>query len=143
MNKINCSFKGCAASIETTEPVASVVKYTCRQHVGKNPAKEPHFQDSQFDPRISGGTDPKAYESGRSAFGSRKDFHRDKSNDGNRGGSNAPRKFVERIIKKAGPELQNHTNRTEIVEILKEDVRDANVGVAKSGDFGGLGDASE
>lgn len=130
MNRINCSYKDCQTFIETPEPVTPVARYTCRQHVGKNSAADLHFQDSQFDPRIGDGADPRAYE--RGTFGSRKSGERDNT-DVPRHGTNAPRKFVDKIIRKAGPELTNHDNKDEIIEILKEDVRDQNVGVTKSG----------
>lgn len=132
MNKLICSFKDCQASIETPEPVSSVARYTCRQHTGKNPVAELHFQESQFDPQIGSGTDPKFYEAGRGVFGARKQFNQEKSDVG-RNSANAPRKFTDKVIRKAGPELANHENRTEIVEILKEDVRDHNSGISKPG----------
>lgn len=132
MNKITCSFKDCRVFLETAEPVASVVRYTCRQHVGKNLGKELRFQETQFDPRVGDGTDPRAYERGGSVFPNRAR----KNTDEIRAGGVAPKKFVDRIIKKAGPELQNHENRAEITEILKEDIRDANSGIAKSEESG-------
>jgi len=127
MKVIVCSFKGCLSFIETTEPVASVVKYTCRQHVGKNTAKEPHFQDSQFDPRVGAGTDPKAYEAARGLSGKKTDRSDDLPHS-----SNIPRTFIEKVIKKAAPELDTHENRDEIMAVLTEEVRDHNDGVPKS-----------
>ena len=135
MYRLICSFKECPAFIEVEGPVASVARYTCRLHVGKNPTADIHFQQSQFDPQIGSGTDPKFYEAGRGAFGVRKGFNQEKS-DELRSSSSSPRKFIEKVIRKAGPELANHENRDEIVEILKEDVRDHNVGVTKSGGSG-------
>jgi hypothetical protein len=132
LNKLTCAFKGCQTSIEVDGLLASAVRYTCRLHTGKNPIKDVSFQEAQFDPRIGAGTDPRSYESGRGLSGGKR-LSGDKS-DEPRHSSSAPRKFIERVIKKAGPELASHENRAEIVEILKEDIRDHNVGVAKTRD---------
>lgn len=132
MNKLICSFKDCPASIETPEPVSSVARYTCRQHTGKNPAADLHFQESQFDPQIGSGTDPKFYEVGRGVFGARKQFNQEKSDLG-RNSVNAPRKFIDKVIQEACPELDNHENRVEIIEVLKVEIRDHNSGISKPG----------
>lgn len=134
MTRLGCNFEGCSAFIQTLEPVTPVATYTCRAHVKKTPGKVLHFQDSQFDPGVRSGTDPRRYESGYTAPGKRD--RGENPNEPGRHSSSTPNKFIDKIIKQASSELSGHKNREKIIDTLKEEVRDHNDGVTKSIDLG-------
>ena len=122
---IACQMTDCPAVIEVQEPAQSA-RYTCRHHT--RPAEDSvRFQDSQFDPQIGAGTDPKSYERGSTRFG------RSSPTIGKiRSMSEAPKSYKKRVIEQAKLELIGHENSKEILRLLNLDVRDANSGTTKN-----------
>ena len=113
--RLNCRGEGCQASIEVGEALPFAT-YTCKNHVAKKSENKLRFQESQFDPRIGSGTDPKAYERGHAASrGSAR------PSSGSRAGSK------KRNLEKLEKALTGHENREQIIKILKKDNAEDNV----------------
>jgi hypothetical protein len=110
--KINCSGRGCLASIELLGSVSPTIRYHCKDHVVKA-KNDIRFQDYQFDHEIGSGTDPKAYERGVRFGRSGRSF----------ANQNSSRNGRKRVIKKAEESLVGHENKIEILNILKLDTR--------------------
>ena len=129
---IHCNYPGCLAQIEVNEDVSPKVGYTCRKHTGVGEDKV-RFQESQFDPGIGSGADPKFYERGsgfKTTRGQRPEMSRinGRSEEARNRPTGSPKRFSERIIEKAKSELSGHENADKILKILREDIRDNNSG---------------
>ena len=70
--RLNCRGEGCQASIEVGNGVLPFATYTCKNCVAKKSDDKVRFQESQFDPQIGNGTDPRVYERGHAIGKSRK-----------------------------------------------------------------------
>lgn len=124
-----CQTEGCPATIEVNESVSPAVKYVCREHTGRK-ENDVRFQDSQFDPKIGAGTDPKAYERGQGFFGKgrRSEINRTTGRPESSRPTGSVKRYSENVIAKAAEELAVHENRDEILKVLREDIRDGNSG---------------
>lgn len=107
--RLNCRGEGCQASIEVGDALPFAT-YTCKNHVAKKSENKVRFQESQFDPRIGNGTDPKAYERGHGVTRSHPT-----------GGSSGSRTGKKKNIEKLEKSLVGHENREQIIKILKKD----------------------
>jgi hypothetical protein len=107
--RLTCRGEGCQASIEVGNALPFAT-YTCKNHVAKKGDDKIRFQESQFDPKIGSGTDPKAYERGHAMSRS--------SHPAGSAGSRASKKKSMEKVEKA---LVGHENREQIISILKKD----------------------
>jgi hypothetical protein len=128
---IHCNYPGCPAWIEVNEGVSPAVTYSCREHtqVGEDKVR---FQESQFDPEVGSGTDPKSYERGHqihNRFAYRKYETGDPSVDPKENPVHQNGRVKKtRFVRQAEALLQGHENETKILDVLTEDVRDSNSG---------------
>jgi hypothetical protein len=125
---IACSTLDCPAVIEVPGPVSPTATYTCRKHTGQAEDKV-RFQESQFDPQIGAGTDPKSYERGAGRFGTHQSG---RAETGKVQPISTSKSYRKRIVEQAKIELAGHENSKEILKILNADTRDANSGTTKN-----------
>ncbi len=128
--KLQCVTTGCHNSVEVYRPVSPIVNYLCREHSMLG-IPQIHFQEVQFDPQLGSGVDPKSYERGHSGFRMSAGKKIRKSEETNRKPYESSRARRERVQREIAAELAEHENKKKILDILNEDTRQHNSGLAK------------